>query len=144
MVILDNECKMGTCIIYDGQKYIIKPRDEVKERIQGIGGVTEDNILIGLYLEGEKVYFLCDKNRLEITIDRFNCENKYISKIKREFVVKEGEFVIYKKIYEPFIDPGMLWYDADPEEYDFLLRFYNILKNKEAIEKIISWIKQGL
>lgn len=142
MMILDNECKMGTYIVFDGTQYIIKDKIDGAQKIQGIGGITDDNKLVGMYLKEEQVYFLYDKEEFEMVPDKFSCENRYISTTEREFTVRINDKLICQIKYVPFIDPGMLWYDADIEEYDFLLRFYNMVKDEKGIQSIVKWIKE--
>ena len=71
-----------------------------------------------------------------------NRYNEYISKTEREFKVIISNQIVCKIRYIPFIDPGFLWYDADVEEFDFLLQFYNLVKDKTSIYNIIKYIQK--
>ncbi len=44
--------------------------------------------------------------------------------------------------YKPLIDPGMMYYDIDEEEYDVLLYISNLLKDKDVISKFILAMNQ--
>ncbi len=109
--------------------------------IQGIGGFTDKHELIGIYIK-EKYYFIYNNKKYEFMIGNFECKNEYISKTEREFKVIISNQIVCKIRYIPFIDPGFLWYDADVEEFDFLLQFYNLVKDKTSIYNIIKYIQK--
>lgn len=67
-----------------------------------------------------------------------NWTNKYISDLERSFHVSIGGQYICTIVYEPFINPGIIYYDADPEEFDVLLCLSELLKNEGSIKKFMD------
>jgi len=105
---------------------------------QGISGFTETKNMVGVFVRNNNVFFLLDGNEYEICIHDFECSNIYIDKNTRKFKLISQSQLIYEIIYEPYIDPGMIIYDSDPEEFDFLLFLSNhILKSKLSLENFI-------
>ena len=141
MIVLENRYKIGTYIIIEEDTWSIKQEKVNKMLIQGIGGFTDKHELIGIYIK-EKYYFIYNNKKYEFMIDNFECKNEYISKTEREFKVIISNQIVCKIRYIPFIDPGFLWYDADVEEFDFLLQFYNLVKDKTSIYNIIKYIQK--
>lgn len=41
-------------------------------------------------------------------------------------------------IYEPYVDPGMIYYDAEPDEFDVLLYISGLLKSEDSIKKFMN------
>lgn len=140
MIILRNYLKLGTYIVIENNSYTIEK--EINQPRHGVGGILEDGLLVGVYFQNYKLYFLKDNKSVEIKIPEFKCTNEYISKLERCFSVKIGDESICDIVYEPFIDPGMLYYDADPEEFDVLLYLSGILKDKESIQSFIKGMEK--
>ncbi len=141
MIVLENRYKVGTYIIIEEDTWSIKQEKVNKMLIQGVGGFTDKYELIGIYIK-EKYYFIYNNKKYEFMIDNFECKNEYISKTEREFKVIISNQIVCKIRYIPFIDPGFLWYDGDIEEFDFLLQFYNLVKDKTSIYNIIKYIQK--
>ena len=141
MIVLENRYKIGTYIIIEEDIWSIKQEKVNKMLIQGIGGFTDKHELIGIYRK-EKYYFIYNNKKYEFMIGNFECKNEYISKTEREFKVIISNQIVCKIRYIPFIDPGFLCYDADVEEFDFLLQFYNLVKDKTSIYNIIKYIQK--
>jgi hypothetical protein len=137
MITLDNYPKLGSYIIIENNIYSIEEVEDRHRPIQGVGGF-QDGQMIGIYAQKDKLYFVQNEQVYETTPDDLKCTNKYISKLERCFSVTIGDRKICEIIYEPFIDPGMLIYDADPEEFDVLLYLSGLLKDKESMQKFIN------
>ncbi|GKU77597.1 hypothetical protein [Paenibacillus sp. L3-i20] len=105
---------------------------------QGIAGFTENKNMVGVFVRNNETFFLLDDKEYRIDQEKFICSNSYISNKTRQFKLANKNVVICDIIYEPYIDPGMLIYDADPEEFDILLYLSeNILKSKETLENYL-------
>lgn len=143
MIILDNECKLGTKIIYNNGKFEIKAEEDIAEKIDGIGGITDTGDVIGIYVENEIIYFLYNEKRTIIDRESFKMENQYVTNEKRVFKVSVGNVILCEIIYSPYIDPGMIVYDSEDDEYDFLLRFYRMFKDRKSFDNCINYIKNS-
>ena len=137
MIVLDNDSKMGSCIVIENGMYSVIEEEKVNLPIQGVGGFSEDMQLIGVFIDGDRLFFINNNSIFETAPNDLKCTNKYISKSERSFVVEIGDRKVCEIVYKPFIDPGMIYYDADPEEFDFLLRFSNMIKDQESIQNFI-------
>lgn len=127
---------MRTCIqINENQYSVIAKKDMPEgERTRGVGGFGEDGKLYSLYVYGEKIYFQIENDFWEIEPLDFLCSNVYIENGIRLFTLRTKGEDICKVKYKPFIDPGMIYYDADEEEFDVLLYLSRLLKSEETIE----------
>lgn len=143
MITLRNYPKLGSYIIIENNTYSIEEVEDRNRPIQGVGGFSEfskGGQLIGIYVQNDKMYFVQNEQVYETTPDDLKCTNKYISKLERCFSVTIADRKICEIIYEPFIDPGMLIYDADPEEFDVLLYLSGLLKDKDSMLNFIKGI----
>jgi len=138
MITLRNYPKLGSYIIIENSTYSIKEVEDRNKPIQGVGGFSEDGQLIGIYAQNDKLYFFENGQTYETTPAELQCINKYISKLIRCFSVTIGNKKICEIVYEPFIDPGMIYYDADPEEFDVLLYLSRLLKDEESMQNFIA------
>jgi len=138
MIILRNYSEMGTFIRIENGAYSIGNVENINELRQGVGGFSEDGQLIGIYAQEDKLYFFQNDQTYETTPAELQCINKYISKLIRCFSVTIGNKKICEIVYEPFIDPGMIYYDADPEEFDVLLYLSRLLKDEESMQNFIA------
>lgn len=135
---MNNYSKKGTFIILEPGGYSIVEKDKVQLVRQGVGGFTEDEELVGIYVKEDKLFFYYNGKSFEASIDNLICTNNYVTRSDRCFSVTIGGQNICKIVYEPFIDPGMIFYDADPEEFDFLLYLSRLLKNKEYMKRFMN------
>lgn len=138
MIIMNNYSKKGTFIILEPGGYSIVEKDKVQLVRQGVGGFTEDEELVGIYVKDHKLFFYHNGQSFEASIDNLICTNNYVTRSDRCFNVTIGGQNICKIVYEPFIDPGMIFYDADPEEFDFLLYLSRLLKNKDSMKRFMN------
>lgn len=137
-IVLRNYSEYNQFMVWNGN--ICEPivRDKIDKPEQGIIGCTESKELVGVFVKNSGAFFL--NNNVEIRIDtsNFKCSNSYIDKKTRHFKLVNQEKLIFESVYEPYIDPGMVVYNSDPEEFDFLLFLSNnILSNKESLENYI-------
>lgn len=58
--------------------------------------------------------------------------------MKRCFSVTIGGQNICNIVYVPFIHPGMIYYDADPKEFDVLLYLSELLKDEDSIKRFMN------
>ncbi len=143
-IVLRNYSEYNQYMIWNGNIYEPIDKDKLEKSEQGIIGYTENKELVGIFVKKSEVYFL--NNNIEIRIDKsnFKCSNSYIE-TTRHFKLENQNSLVFESVYEPYIDPGMIIYDADPEEFDFLLFLSNnILLNKESLENYILAITEGI
>ena len=138
MIIMDNYSTIETYIILEPSGYSIVEEDKVQLVSQGVGGFSEDEELVGIYVEDDKLFFYYNGKSFEASIDNLICTNKYVTRSDRCFSVTIGGQNICTIVYEPFIDPGMIFYDADPEEFDFLLYLSGLLENKDSMKRFMN------
>jgi hypothetical protein len=141
MITLRNYSKLGSYILIDNNTCSIIETEDRNRRRQGIGGISEEGLVVGIYVKDNKLFFFYNGQSFESALDDLNCTNKYISDLERCFNVTIGGQNICNIVYEPFIDPGMIYYDADPEEFDVLLYLSGLLKNEDSIKKFMDGIE---
>lgn len=137
MIIMNNYSVAGTYIILETSGYSIVEKNKVQLVRQGVGGFSEDGQVVGIYVKDNKLYFFYNGQSFETSIDNLICINSYLSKLERCFSVIIRGRDICNIVYEPFIDPGMIYYDADPEEFDVLLYLSELLKNEHSIKRFM-------
>ena len=138
MIIMNNYSKKGTYIILESSGYSIVEKNKAQLVRQGVGGFSEDKELIGIYVQDNKLFFYYNGKSFEATIDNLICTNKYVTRSDRCFSVTIGGQKICTIVYEPFIDPGMIIYDADPKEFDVLLYLSEILENEDSMKRFMN------
>ncbi|TVX94898.1 hypothetical protein [Cohnella terricola] len=137
-VILSNYSLYKKYTLWNGSDYKIVDMDAVDGKVQGISGYTENKNMVGVFVKNNDVYFFLDNKEHRICIDSFECSNRYTDNKMRNFKLIDQGDLICEIIYEPYIDPGMIIYDSDPEEFDFLLFLSNnILQSKETLSNFI-------
>lgn len=141
MIILDNECTQGTRILYNDGRYEIKSAQLVSEKVNGIGALSDAGELVGVFLSGCDLNFIYKDKITSVDIETFKIENEYISKKKRRFRVYNYNHIICEIEYIPYIDPGMIIYDSDEDEFDSLLRISKMFKDCNATMNTIRYIK---
>lgn len=141
MVVLRDYFSIDKNIVVDENSYkIVKMQDE-NYITCGVGGVGDDNRLYGIYVVNGKLFFICGMDRYELSTEKTTCSNRYITKKERLFEIKMSSKTIYQIQYKPFVDPGMIYYNVDEEEFDILLYLSNLLSDRETIHRFISAIK---
>ncbi|WP_338554586.1 hypothetical protein [Paenibacillus sp. KS-LC4] len=139
MVILRNYSEYKKYTIWNGENYEIVEKETVNRQEQGISGFTEDETMVGVFVQDKDAFFLINNKEYQICKSNFECSNNYIDKKTRVFKFINQSDVICKITYEPYIDPGMVMYDSDPEEFDFLLFLSNnILQSEESLANFIT------
>ncbi|EIT87200.1 hypothetical protein A374_01464 [Fictibacillus macauensis ZFHKF-1] len=138
MIIMNNYSKTETYIILEPSGYSIVKKIKVPFIRQGVGGFSEDGQIIGIYVKDNKLFFFYNGKSFETSLENLVCINNYVSNSKRIFSVTIGGQNICNIAYEPFIDPGMIYYDADPNEFDVLLYISELLKNMDSIRSFMN------
>lgn len=142
-VTLRNYSNYNQYILWNHHTYITIIKDKLDRPIQGIVGYTENKEIIGIYTKNSEVFFLNNEKEYKIDIPNFKCFNIYIDVNTRYFKIENCGVIIFESLYEPYIDPGVIIYDVDPEEFDFLLFLSNnILSDKETLENFIISIEK--
>lgn len=137
-VILRNYSEYKKYTIWSGSDYKIIDEDTIDRLEQGISGFTENKGMVGVFVKNDDAFFLIDNKEHKICKNNFECSNIYIDKKTRQFKLITQSDLICEIIYEPYIDPGMVIYDSDPEEFDFLLFLSNnILQSNESLANFI-------
>lgn len=141
MITLENYSKWKSYIIIEHNNYsIIEDKDRHRER-QGVGGVSEDGQVVGIYVENEELNFFYNNQSFLTPPEKIVCKNEYVSSLERCFNVTIEGKEICNIIYIPYIDPGMIYYDADPEEFDVLLYLSRLMKDKESLKEFMNGMK---
>lgn len=139
MITMRNYPKLGSYILIDNNNnYSIERAEDRKRTTQGVGGITEDGQIVGIYVKDKKLFFFYNGQSLEVPVNSLSCTNNYVSKLERCFSATINNQVICNIVYEPFIDPGMIYYDAEPDEFDVLLYLSGLLKNEDSIKNFIT------
>lgn len=137
-IVFNNYPDITKVIIWQDGKYNILD-DDSDLSTQGIAGITENNNLVGVFVNSKKVFFVFETQVYSLSSTEFECSNTYINKDERCFILKNRDIEICNIIYRPFIDPGMMFYEVDLEEFDILLFLSNnILKDKETLKSFIE------
>lgn len=138
MIILENYPKISTRIIIENGTYSVQKAEEISKPIQGVGGFSEDGQLIGVFVENGKLFFLYNKECYQTIPSDLKCSNIYIAKSQRCFSIIIRDKKVCEIVYSPYIDPGMVFYDADPEEFDVLLYLSGLLEDIETMQNFIK------
>lgn len=134
MVILDNCVDCFSYIFVDGFEYEIKKnQDNVKVNWQGIGGIDENNNVLGVYVKQGQLYLMCNNKEYCLENMPFECNNIKGSPNYEFSIILEGK-KIYSIEYKPYVSPLSLAFDEDDEEFDMYQCVYEILSSKERIE----------
>lgn len=142
-VILRNYSEYNQYLIWNGYTYKTIVKDKLNRPEQGIVGYTDSKELIGIYIKNSEIFLLINEKEYKIDKSNFKCSNIYKDINTRHFKIENHGLIIFELVYEPYIDPGMVIYDADPEEFDFLLFLSNnILQDKETLENYIISIEK--
>lgn len=138
---MENYSKWESYIIIEHNNYsIIEDKDRHRER-QGVGGVSEDGQVVGIYVENEELNFFYNNQSFLARPEKLVCKNEYVSSLERCFNVTIEGKEICNIIYKTYIDPGMIYYDADPEEFDVLLYLSRLMKDKESLKEFLNGMK---
>lgn len=138
MIVLRNYFDIDKKIVLYNNIYKIEDSDAC---INGVGGI-QDNVLYGLYVQDGELFFVEEMKSYEINIHDFNCSNQYINTTERVLKIVSTGKELYDICYKPLIDPGMMYYDIDEEEYDILLYISNLLKDEDVIRKFVLAMNQ--
>ena len=140
MILLSNYSQYNTFIRINEDNYNIVTSKETGETEDGIGGFSENNDFLGLYINKGKLYFQYNLNKYEITPSEIVCTIKNGSSGNAIFEIKIQNKGICKIIYKPYINPlGLAFGDAS-DEFDFLRCLGNILKDENSVNKFIKGI----
>lgn len=143
-ILLRNYSEYKKNIIWNGNKHKVVNTETINKPERGIAGFTENKNMVGVFVRDNDAFFLIDDKEYKIDIDNFQCSNTYQDKKTRQFKFINQSDVICEIVYEPYIDPGMVIYDSDPEDFDFLLFLSNnILHNKEILKNFIIAKSKG-
>lgn len=139
MIILRNYSKVDTCIQINNLGY--KVVGKIGDIRQGIGGFIEDNELLGIYVDDDKLYFQYNDKKYETKPAEINCTNKILNDGKRNFRVKIKHVLICDIIYKPYISPFVLTFGDDEDEFDFLLYLSNLMSDENSVLNFIKGMK---
>lgn len=141
MITLENYPRLESYILIEHNNYsIIEDKNRDKE-IQGVGGVSEDGQVVGIYVKNNELNFFYNNQSFLARPENLDGKNEYVSKLERCFIVTIEDHEVCNILYKPFIDPGMIYYDADPEEFDVLLYLSILMKNEESLKKFMNGMK---
>ncbi|GKX29378.1 hypothetical protein SH1V18_18580 [Vallitalea longa] len=136
-VVFNNYPDLRKVIIWKDGKYQLIEDSGLST--QGIAGITENNNFVGIFVNSKKAFFVFENQVYSLSTTEFECNNTYINKDERCFILKNKGVEICKIIYKPFVDSGMIFYEVDLEEFDILLFLSdNFLNSTESLELFIS------
>lgn len=138
MILLENYSKINTYINIKPHGYSIINAYSVNSIENGIGGFSEDNELLGIYVNDDKLYFQYNDNKYETNPDEIICTNERLEDGKRNFRVKIRAVLVCDITYEPYISPFVLTFGDDEDEFDFLLHLSNLMLDKNSILNFIK------
>lgn len=141
MITLENYPRLESYILIERNNYsILEDKDRNKE-IQGVGGVSEDGQVVGIYVKNNELNFFYSTQSFLARPESLDCKNEYVSKLERCFIVTIEDHEVCNIPYKPFNDHGMIYYDADPEEFDVLLYLSRLMKSEESLKKFMNGMK---
>lgn len=140
MILLTNYSQYNTFIQINEDNYNVIPGKKEGQTEDGIGGFSETNDLLGLYINEGKLYFQYNLNKYELSPSEIFCQIRNDDKGNCVFVVQSKKKEICKIIYKPYINPLGLAFGESPDEFDFLMCLRNILKDEDSINNFIKGI----
>lgn len=154
MIVFENENNVLKHLLMCEDDVIERNKEDVAEPVQGAGGfVMAKGILkgdfVGIYATKDKIYFVHQKNHFEMTIENFECENKYItavtSSMEKVFTVTINNKIVCQIKYIPYGDIGDIMRGlVEVDEFDFLERFSKFLRNKESVARMVKIWRNNL
>ncbi len=136
MIILENYSELNTYIKIVDESYTIISEDSYKNQVNGIGGISENGELIGIYVIDKKLYFQYNSTSYETTPRDLVCHYEHIDNGKYRFIVKNKGRIICDIEYKPYVSPFVLTFGGDDDEFDFLLYLSKLLKDEASIERL--------
>ncbi len=140
MIFLDNYSKKNTYIAITSEGYSIVDVHSINNIEDGEGGFSEEGELLGLYVDGGKLYFQYNNKNYETRPNEINCTNDILDDGKRNFRVKIKEVLVCNIIYKPYISPFVLTFGDEEDEFDFLLYLSNLMADEISIINFINGI----
>ena len=138
MIILRNYSTIDTYIQIDNSGYtVVNKKYDIR---QGVGGFSEDDELLGLYIDDDKLYFQYNDKNYETKANEVNCINIILNDGKRNFQVKINDVIVCDIVYKPYVNPLALIFGDDEDEFDFLLHLSKLMKSKDSILNFIKGI----
>lgn len=138
MIILDNYNRINTYIVIEGSKYKIVRQNELEVIEDGVGGFSEDEELLGVYVNQDKLYFVYENDKYETNADELICVRDRLKNGMCNFKVSIKDRLVCDITYKPYISPFVLTFGDDEDEFDFLLYLSNLLKSKDSILNFIK------
>jgi hypothetical protein len=140
MIIMRNYFSLETYILLEPSGYSIVNKNEVQSVSQGVAGFSEDEQLVGIYVEDNKFYFYYNGKSFEATVDNFICTHQSLTSSSSDtcFRVTICGQTICEIVYEPYVTFEMILHGIDPEEFDFLIYLSRVLNSKESMESFIG------
>ena len=136
MIILENYSELDTYIKIVEESYTIIFEDSYKNQVNGIGGISEDGELVGIYVIDKKLHFQYNSTSYEVTPRDLMCHCENIDNGKYRFIVKNKGRIICDIEYKPYVSPFVLTFGGDDDEFDFLLYLSKLLKDEASIERL--------
>ncbi|URZ04108.1 hypothetical protein [Clostridium felsineum] len=138
MIVLDNYSKKNTYITITTEGYSVIDANSINGIENGEGGFSEDNELLGIYVDDDKLYFQYNDKKYETKPDEIICTNERLKDGKRNFKVKIKDILVCDIVYKPYISPFVLTFGDDEDEFDFLLYLSNLMVDENSILNFIK------
>lgn len=141
MIVLNNYTTNGTYIVLNDHGYYVIDKNKINNKRKGVGGFTEENELVGIYVENDKLFFIYKDMKFEASPDEILCTNKILDNGMRNFSVTIKGKIVCNIVYKPYISPLALPFGDDEDEFDFLLYLSKLLFDKNSINNFIEGMK---
>ena len=140
MILLDNYSKINTYIQIIGEEYSVIDKVNEEQSIDGEGGFSDEGELLGIFLEGDKLFFRYNNKSYETSPSDLVCTYEIMAGGICNFKVKIKKEIVCDITYEPYISPLAMAFEEDDDEFDYLLYLSRLIKDEESILQFISWI----
>ena len=103
---------------------------------QGIAAKVDENTILGLYTENNRLYLVKNNDVLDITNSEISCFNEKVYD-ERIFELKVDGTVYYSEEYTAMCTMEEILYGEIEEWHDFLLHLAKILRSEQSRKNFI-------
>ena len=139
MIYLKNYSEYNTFIRLDEDAYVVV---DDADKIDGIGGFTETNEMLGFYIENDKFFFCYECNKYEVVLNEFSCVNEKNDDGKRKFKIIISDRIVCEITYEPYVNPIGLVFGEEDDEFDFLLFLSKYLQDEVSVTRFFEGLRE--
>lgn len=142
MIILRNYTTNNTYIQLHKIGYSFREKEQYANC--GIGGFTDDDKLIGLYVYNEELYFHYNNISYKALPKDIYCVNKTYKvdsvseNLHCNFIVNIKNIEVCNIKYIPYISPLALPFGDDVDEFDYLAYLSKLMESEETLNNFIK------